>query len=419
MTFFIGAGLWRRLDNSFQICQLFGLMERTNELATLLRTLGDPTRLRVVELLSAAPRRAGELANAVGLDAPAMSRHLRALLEAGVVVDERRREDARLRIFRLRGESVGAVQAWLDQIQAHWAEQLGSFKAHVDGETEDAEAARERSITTQVEVAVDAATAFRAFTEELDLWWVRGPINHFDGGRTLAMRCEPGVGGRLLEVYDDAAGDALELARITDWQPGVLLAFRSSVDDVHTEVRFEPTAHGTLVRVTARIPADGEDRGGTAWTRVVVKWFGPWCARRERAPHEVRDLARLGLAISYARPAAAARWLAETFEFASPDPLPEGQDPLPDGSHGHPWIEFRIGTSSLVIFPLADATASHNPIIVPWVYVDDVGVHYRHAVDHGARVIRELASPWGLPFYVADDLEGNRWTFAQARPTMV
>jgi hypothetical protein len=33
-------------------------------------------------------------------------------------------------------------------------------------------------------------------------------------------------------------------------------------------------------------------------------------------------------------------------------------------------------------------------------------------------VVKQLASPWGLPFYVADDPEGNCWTFAQARPTM-
>jgi DNA-binding transcriptional ArsR family regulator len=105
-----------------------------DELVVLLRALADPARLRVIELLSAAPRRAGALANDVGVDAPAMSKHLRVLLEAGVVVDERPAEDARVRVFRLRGESVGAVQAWLDQIHAHWAEQLASFKAHVEGE---------------------------------------------------------------------------------------------------------------------------------------------------------------------------------------------------------------------------------------------------------------------------------------------
>ena len=40
-------------------------------------------------------------------------------------------------------------------------------------------------VSSQVEVAVDPDTAFAAFTEELDLWWVRGPINHFAGGRAL------------------------------------------------------------------------------------------------------------------------------------------------------------------------------------------------------------------------------------------
>ena len=47
----------------------------------------------------------------IGMSAPAMSRHLRVLLRAGVVADERRPEDARLRVFRLRPESMVAMQA--------------------------------------------------------------------------------------------------------------------------------------------------------------------------------------------------------------------------------------------------------------------------------------------------------------------
>jgi uncharacterized glyoxalase superfamily protein PhnB/uncharacterized protein YndB with AHSA1/START domain len=286
--------------------------------------------------------------------------------------------------------------------------------------TEPTQAAspEDRSVTSEVEVAVDPDTAFSAFTEELDLWWVRGPINHHAGGRVLAMRCEPGVGGRLLEVYDDTIGDALELGRITAWEPGRRLAWTSSLDDVRTEVRFERAGTGTLVRVVARIPVDGEDRGGTSWTRVVPKWFGPWCATREQAPRKVRDLARLALAISYRRPAAAARWLADAFGFESPDPLPDGLDPLPETAYGHPWIEFRLGNSSLMLFKLDRDAPQPTPIHVPWVYVDEIAEHYRHACDSGATVIEELASPWGLPFYVVDDPEGNRWTFAQARPTM-
>jgi uncharacterized glyoxalase superfamily protein PhnB len=274
------------------------------------------------------------------------------------------------------------------------------------------------AVSTQVEVAVDPETAFTVFTEELDLWWVRGPINHHAGGRILAMRCEPGVGGRLLEVYDDTTGDALELARITEWEPGRRLAWTSSIDDVRTTVHFAPSNAGTLVRVVAVVPPGGQDRGGTSWTRVVPKWFGPWCARRDQVPHEVRDLARLGLSVSYAKPAAAARWLADTFGFTSPDPLPDGVDPLPETGYGHPWIEFRIGDSSLIIGKLDGDRVEHAHVHVPWVYVDDVAEHFQHASAGGAVIVDKLDSPWGLSFYVVDDLEGNRWTFAQARPTM-
>ena len=96
--------------------------------------LADPTRRRVIELLGDRPRRAGELAEAAGTSAPVMSRHLRVLLETGFVADERVPTDARLRVFRLRREPVLALQAWLDQLQAHWNEQLGSFKRHVEQE---------------------------------------------------------------------------------------------------------------------------------------------------------------------------------------------------------------------------------------------------------------------------------------------
>ncbi|QNE21853.1 winged helix-turn-helix transcriptional regulator [Kribbella qitaiheensis] len=94
--------------------------------------LADPTRRQVVRLLGEGPQRAGQLAVAAGVSSPAMSRHLRILLVAGLVADERVVEDARVRVFRLRPEPVVAVQAWLDQVQAHWQEQLGAFKRHVE-----------------------------------------------------------------------------------------------------------------------------------------------------------------------------------------------------------------------------------------------------------------------------------------------
>ena len=105
-----------------------------SELAAVLQALADPARLRVVEALSRSPQRAGDLAAAAGVPAPTMSKHLRVLLAAGIVTDERGARDARVRVFRLRRESVVAVRAWLDQVQAHWDEQLRAFKAHIERE---------------------------------------------------------------------------------------------------------------------------------------------------------------------------------------------------------------------------------------------------------------------------------------------
>jgi DNA-binding transcriptional ArsR family regulator len=98
--------------------------------------LADPTRRRIVQLLGDQPHRAGELAQAVGVSAPVISRHLRILLGAGLISDERVPEDARLRVFRLRREPLVALQAWLDQVQAQWNEQLGAFKRHVEGNSQ-------------------------------------------------------------------------------------------------------------------------------------------------------------------------------------------------------------------------------------------------------------------------------------------
>jgi uncharacterized glyoxalase superfamily protein PhnB len=277
-----------------------------------------------------------------------------------------------------------------------------------------------QTVSSEVEVVVDPATAFAAFTDEMDLWWLRGPINFWsDGGRVVEVRCEPGVGGRIIEILDDpAGGEVLERARITTWEPGRRLAWESPLDDVQTEVRFVPIEGGTRVTVEHFVPVGGEDRGGTAWSRVVPRWFGAWCAKRDRVAHEQIDIARLSLGVYYARPAAGARWLNAVFGFEPAGDLPDGPDPLPDGDHGYPWIEFRLGNALLHVFQLEGDRAVNARTHVPWVYVGDLEAHFAHAKGAGAAIVEEIHPYPGSSVYVADDLEGNRWTFSQARPTM-
>lgn len=98
-----------------------------------LSALADPTRRGVIELLRERPRRAGELAEAVKMSAPALSRHLR-VLRAGKLIEESHPEnDARQRIYRLKPERFDELQSWLAGIQEFWVDQLDAFKAYAEG----------------------------------------------------------------------------------------------------------------------------------------------------------------------------------------------------------------------------------------------------------------------------------------------
>lgn len=104
---------------------------RTGNLDGTLAALAAPCRRRIVDLLRERPRRAGELAGATRTSFPAVSRHLRALRESGLVEEERDAFDSRVRIYRLRPGPMAELKAWLEQTEDAWASQLGAFREHV------------------------------------------------------------------------------------------------------------------------------------------------------------------------------------------------------------------------------------------------------------------------------------------------
>src|SRR5215468_4066457 len=97
-----------------------------------LAALADPARRRAVELLRERPRRAGELAAALDLPAPAMSRHLRALKESGLVEEAHPEFDARVRIYSLKDGAMADLKKWIADTERLWTTQLASFKAHIE-----------------------------------------------------------------------------------------------------------------------------------------------------------------------------------------------------------------------------------------------------------------------------------------------
>ena len=102
---------------------------------TIDRTLvavAEPHRRRIVDLLRERPRRAGELASAVGLSPAALSRHLRVLRTSGLVEESHPKLDARVRVYALRAAPVAGLRAWLDATEQLWVDQLAAFKVHVE-----------------------------------------------------------------------------------------------------------------------------------------------------------------------------------------------------------------------------------------------------------------------------------------------
>jgi DNA-binding transcriptional ArsR family regulator len=87
--------------------------------------LGDPNRRAIVELLGSggpAGRSVGELAASLPISRPAVSRHLRLLKAAGLVVEEPR---GTRRLYRLHDEGLAAVRAYLDRV---WGDAAARFR---------------------------------------------------------------------------------------------------------------------------------------------------------------------------------------------------------------------------------------------------------------------------------------------------
>jgi uncharacterized glyoxalase superfamily protein PhnB len=269
------------------------------------------------------------------------------------------------------------------------------------------------AVGASIEVPADPATAFTIFTEEIDAWWQRGPINFYDGARAVAMRIEPGVGGRHLEIYDEAAGDMLVIGRVTEWEPPARFVMRSAAGDTETEITFRATGDGraTVVTVEQRLLPGADPARATlmsGWDGIL-DWFRRGLDRHLRELPPAGDLPRVSVILRYADVAKVAAFLVEAFGFEPRGALP---DPGRWGGYGE-----LAAYDCVVMFetlPEGSSPAESRDHQL-YVYVDDIEAHLARARAAGAVIIQELVSR-GDRTYVAADPEGRRWTFAQARP---
>ncbi len=132
------------------------------------------------------------------------------------------------------------------------------------------------SVRVSVYVAVDVETAFKVFTDEIDAWYRRGPHDLYDADRCRAIRFEPGVGGRFIEVYDEDTGEGRDIAVIEEWDPPQRLVFRDKRKTV-CEVMFETVGDETKVTLEHRgferlAPRAAQHVNDFGW-RVILPWY--------------------------------------------------------------------------------------------------------------------------------------------------
>jgi len=93
--------------------------------ASVLQTLADPTRLRIVEALRGGERAVNDIVQNVAIDQSGVSRHLRILQEAGFV---HVRPDGQKRFYSLRPEPFREIDAWVNQYRQLWEGRLDKFE---------------------------------------------------------------------------------------------------------------------------------------------------------------------------------------------------------------------------------------------------------------------------------------------------
>ena len=93
------------------------------------RALADPTRRRILSLLRGGRRTVGELAGNFRTSRPAVSKHLRVLRAAGLVVARR---DGTAQICQLNAGPLRAVDEWLRNYRVFWRERLRDLKQYVE-----------------------------------------------------------------------------------------------------------------------------------------------------------------------------------------------------------------------------------------------------------------------------------------------
>jgi DNA-binding transcriptional ArsR family regulator len=104
-------------------------MPRASTTSDPFNAIAEPRRRNILELIAAEERSVGEIADALELEQPSVSKHLQVLLNVGLVTVRR---DGRRTMYRTNAETLRTIHEWSGMFAQHWRGQLRRIKAHAE-----------------------------------------------------------------------------------------------------------------------------------------------------------------------------------------------------------------------------------------------------------------------------------------------
>ena len=101
---------------------------------SVLEVIAEPTRRQILDLLREAEMAVGDVVEELSISQPAVSKHLKVLRDAGLVVV---RVDGQRRLYRVRPEPLQDLDVWLAPYRAMWSTALADLERHLDAMPDD------------------------------------------------------------------------------------------------------------------------------------------------------------------------------------------------------------------------------------------------------------------------------------------
>jgi len=191
-------------------------MARAATTSDAFNAVAEPRRREILNYLALQERPVGEIVDLLGLEQPSVSKHLRVLLEVGLV---NVRRDGRRMLYRTNAEAIRPLHEWTETFARFWRHQLSRIKERAERKSNPSNGEDRSSfqggkmistgiriedmtlsVTEEIHVRAPLETTFAALLEQL------GPFNAAADDKPMPMKIEPWPGGRWYRDLGDNNG---------------------------------------------------------------------------------------------------------------------------------------------------------------------------------------------------------------------